>query len=161
MAGTAGSPNEVSLPTLMGAAQRTYVAAIQAALEAAGYGDIPPTGYRIVGALTRAGSGVQELAGRLAMSKQATGRLADVLVVRGYVARQTDPEDRRRVILTLTERGRAATDIARSAIGLVDRALAEVTAEEDVVVTRATLRALVSIGRLARVGAGSPAAWSS
>lgn len=139
-------PDDISMPTLLGAAQRTYGSAIQAALASAGHGDVPRTGYRIVGALTRSGSSVQELASRLAMSKQSVGRLSDVLVVRGYLSRVSDPSDRRRVVLDLTEKGRAATEVAREAIAGVDRMLAKRVATKDLAVTRATLRGLVELG---------------
>jgi DNA-binding MarR family transcriptional regulator len=146
--------DDVSMPTLMSAAQRTYLVAIQEALAGAGFGDVPPTGYRIVGALTRGGSSVQELATRLAMSKQAVGRLADVLVQRGYVTRTSDAADRRRVILLLTERGGAATEEARQAIATVDQLVAGRVESHELATTRATLRALVSIGRGLRPGLG-------
>ena len=44
----------------------------------------------------------------LGVSKQAAGQLVDTLVLRGYLERSVDPEDRRRLTLTLTERGMAA-----------------------------------------------------
>lgn len=147
--------DDVSMPTLMSAAQRTYLVAIQEALGGAGFGDVPPTGYRIVGALTRGGSNLQDLATRLAMSKQAVGRLADVLVARGYVTRTSDPADRRRVILLLTERGRAATEEARQAIAAIDQLVGRRVESHELATTRATLRALVSIGRDLRPGVGS------
>ena len=135
------------MPTLMAAAQMTYSSAIQASLEAAGYGDVPRTGYRIVGMLTKGGSSVQELATRLAMSKQAVGRLSDVLVERGYLGREADPEDRRRVILVLTDEGRSATDVARRAIAGVDALLAAQVKNAELAGARAVLGALIALGR--------------
>ena len=46
-----------------------------------------------------------EVIRQLGVSKQAAGQLVDSLVVRGYLDRTVDPDDRRRLIVTLTERG--------------------------------------------------------
>ena len=56
----------------------------------------------------------------LGVSKQAAGQLVDTLVVRGYVTRAADPADRRRLTLTLTERGLGAAAAIRSAVEQVD-----------------------------------------
>jgi DNA-binding MarR family transcriptional regulator len=144
--------DEISLPTLMALAAQTYGVAIQAALAEAGFGDVPRTGYRIVGTLGRGGLSVQELATRHGVSKQAIGRLADVLVERGYLSRNADPADRRRVILVLTDRGRNATDAAKRAIQEIDGVLGATVSVSDVAVTRATLRALAAVGRARATG---------
>jgi hypothetical protein len=47
-------------------------------------------------------------------------QLVDILVLRGYIAREIDPADGR-VSLTLTERGRAANEIKQSLTGPVIR----------------------------------------
>jgi DNA-binding MarR family transcriptional regulator len=51
---------------------------------------------------------LRQLIEELQLSKQAVGQLVDVLVTRGYVKREVDSEDRRRLTVGLTERGRAA-----------------------------------------------------
>ncbi|HEV8064410.1 MAG TPA: MarR family transcriptional regulator [Acidimicrobiales bacterium] len=147
-----GAADDISLPTLLAMAAQTYGQAIQAALAEAGYGDVPRTGYRIVGTLTRGGLSVQELARRHGVSKQAIGRLVEVLVVRGYVARQDDPSDRRRVILQLTDRGREATEAGRGAIAKIDAALGRATSQADLAAARRTLRALAAVGSDGRGG---------
>ena len=43
----------------------------------------------------------------LGVTKQAASQLIDTLVLRGYLTRDVNPEDRRRMTVTLTERGRA------------------------------------------------------
>ena len=45
---------------------------------------------------------------QLGVSKQAASQLIDTLVLRGYLERRVDPEDRRRINIEATERGRAA-----------------------------------------------------
>jgi len=149
----------VSFPTLLGAAQRTYGAVIRSALADAGYVDMPFAGYWITGFLTRRGSGLQDLASRLTVSKQATSRIIDVLVKRGYCVRTSDPTDRRRMTLVLTDRGRAAAREIRRAIERLNEDLAARVATEDVAATRATLATLVAMSREARLrnaGAGEP-----
>jgi DNA-binding MarR family transcriptional regulator len=46
-----------------------------------------------------------EVAGIIGVSRQAATKMADALERRGYVDRADDPHDRRRVVLSLTERG--------------------------------------------------------
>ncbi len=49
-----------------------------------------------------------ELAGRHGVTPSTMSRSVDVLVRRGWVSRESDPADRRQVILQLTDAGRAA-----------------------------------------------------
>jgi DNA-binding MarR family transcriptional regulator len=55
--------------------------------------------------LDLAGTRITTLAERAGITKQAMGQLADDLEAQGYVARATDPADRRAVLLTFTDRG--------------------------------------------------------
>jgi DNA-binding MarR family transcriptional regulator len=80
------------------------------------------------------------------VSKQAAGQLVDVLVVRGYLDRFPDPDDRRRMTVALTERGRAAAAAARTAIERVDADLAARVGAEHLAHARATLAALMAAG---------------
>jgi DNA-binding MarR family transcriptional regulator len=77
------------------------------------------------------------------VSKQAAGQLVDTLVTRGYLDRSPDPDDRRRLTVTLTERGHAAATVIRSVIERVDADLAGRVGAEHVARTRATLAALI------------------
>ena len=76
------------------------------------------------------------------MSKQAAGQLVDTLVIRGYMTRAADPADRRRLTLTLTERGLGAAAAIRSAVRQVDADLDRRVGPEYVAHTRAALAAL-------------------
>ena len=51
------------------------------------------------------------------------GQLVDALVNRGYLARSVDEQDRRRLVVTLTERGRAAAATQAAAREQVDSQL--------------------------------------
>jgi DNA-binding MarR family transcriptional regulator len=63
---------------------------------------------------------VSEMAEHLGLSLPATSRLADVLVRRGLLDRQNNAADRRRVLLSLTPRGR---EVFQAAMSATERAL--------------------------------------
>ena len=86
------------------------------------------------------------MAGELAVSKQAASQLVDTLVTRGYVERTPDPDDRRRVTVGLTERGRAAAGEIRQAVERVDAELATKVSQQDLDRARAVLGAIVEMG---------------
>jgi DNA-binding MarR family transcriptional regulator len=139
----------ITFPGLLGAALRAYSAAMVAELDRAGLDDMPRTGYRVIGSLARGSSNLQDIAIGLGMSKQAAGQLVDVLVARDYCLRQSDPQDRRRVLLRLSERGQAAAKAIRDAIHSVNQSLAGQVSRQDVATARAVLTALADFGRSA------------
>ena len=86
----------------------------------------------------------------LRISKQAAGQLVDTLVMRGYLERQVDPADRRRLVVRLTERGAEAATIQGKARDVVDAKLAARVSAEDIAAARRVLYALVEMGIEAR-----------
>ncbi len=68
--------------------------------------------YRILQHLRHGHSIQSDLAFRLSVTKQSATRIVDTLVERRYLTRRVDPADRRRVIHTITARGRSALDRA-------------------------------------------------
>jgi DNA-binding MarR family transcriptional regulator len=135
--------DEVPFPALLRAARRAYGAAIRAALADAGCDDMPRNGSYVIGAIARTGASLSQIIKGLGVSKQAAGQLVDTLVTRGYLDRSPDPDDRRRLTVTLTERGHAAATVIRSVIERVDADLAGRVGTEHVAHTRATLAALI------------------
>jgi DNA-binding MarR family transcriptional regulator len=101
----------------------------------------------VVGAVARGGTPLGQIIRDLGVSKQAAGQLVDTLVVRGYLDRSPDPGDRRRMTVSLTERGRAAAAAARSAVADVDASITARVGAEQLDRTRATLIALVELGQ--------------
>jgi DNA-binding MarR family transcriptional regulator len=93
--------------------------------------------------MARADAPLSEIVAQLGTSKQTAGQLVDSLVTRGYLSREVDPQDRRRLVVSLTERGQEAATIIRSAIQRIDTALVAKVGSEHVSHTRATLAALV------------------
>ena len=81
----------------------------------------------------------------LRVSKQAAGQLVDTLVLRGYLERAIDPEDRRRFTVSLSERGRVAAAAIRSAVVSVDTELAKQMGTENIKRTKQTLYALAQL----------------
>jgi len=139
--------DEITLPALLRHARYTYGAAMRAALAEAGYDDIPGNGLYVIGALAWGGAPLGEIVRDLRVSKQAAGQLVDALVLRGYLERQADPEDRRKLTVTLTERGRAAADVQIAAREAVDAKLMAIVGEEDFLRAKQVLAALIDIGR--------------
>jgi DNA-binding MarR family transcriptional regulator len=67
--------------------------------------EVSLTEYRILNHLHLGHTIQSDLAFHLAVSKQSVTRLVDPLVDRGYITRLVDPDDRRRVIHTITAKG--------------------------------------------------------
>lgn len=140
---------EVAIPALLRHARSTYGIAMGGALEQAGFDDVPKNGMYVIGGLAFGAGGIPlgQLIRELGVSKQAAGQLVDMLVLRGYLERTVDPADRRKLTVTLTERGRAAAAIQKEAVKKIDAALAKCVGEEAMLSTRRVLAALIGIGR--------------
>ena len=137
----------VPLPALLRHARHAYGTAMRRALEEAGYNDIPKNGLYVIGGLAL-GAGNIPLAALirdLRISKQAAGQLVDALVSRGYLDRAVDEEDRRRLVVTLTERGRSAAATQSAARESVDAALLAKVGPECVRQARIALAALTEM----------------
>ena len=141
-------PDEVAMPVLLRHARTTYGAAMRRALADAGYDDIPGNGLYVIGglALDREDIPLGQLIRELRISKQAAGQLVDTLVTRGYLERAIDKNDRRKLTVTLTERGRGAAAIQAAAREKVDAELLAAVGPEDIERTRRTLVALIDMG---------------
>ncbi len=137
--------DEIVLPALLRAARGSYGHAIRASLAAAGYDDVPRNGAFVLGGMVNHGGSAADLVRQLGVSKQAASQLIDVLVVRGYLQRQVDPDDRRRQALEVTARGRGAAAAVRSAVHSVDAELAEMVSPQKLAGLRAGLIALIAI----------------
>jgi DNA-binding MarR family transcriptional regulator len=146
---------EIALPVLLRHARTTYGAAMRRALDEAGYDDIPGNGLYVIGGLALGVPDIPlgQLIKELRISKQAAGQLVDALVTRGYLERAVDKDDRRKLTVTLTERGKAAAAAQSAARERVDAELLAAVGEDDVKRTRRTLAVLIDIGRQ---GEGDP-----
>ena len=153
---SAAGADEVVIPALLRAARGSYGDAIRASLADAGFDDVPRNGTHVLGGLVNRGGSAADLVGELGVSRQAASQLIDTLVIRGYLTREPDPQDRRRQILGVTERGRAAAAAVRAAVESVDADLAQMISPAELAGLRAGLMALaaVRVRRLDRTAAG-------
>ena len=139
------SPTYGSLPTgvLLGMAQNTYRSAIRVALVEAGYDDMPRNGPDVLSGIVPIGNPLGELIKQIGVSKQAAGQLIGTLVARGYLDRSIDVEDRRRLKIGLTERGRAVVDVIKAATDQVDAQLVKRVGPQCIAHTLATLAVII------------------
>jgi DNA-binding MarR family transcriptional regulator len=119
---------------------------------------MPRNGGFVVTVIANTGAPLSQIISELRVSKQAGGQLVDSLVTRGYLDRAVDPADRRRLTVSLTERGEAAADAARSVVRRISDELEERVGPEYVVHARVTIAALAKIGRELRGDGGGEGA---
>jgi DNA-binding MarR family transcriptional regulator len=141
----AEATEEVSIPALLRAARGAYGHAVSARLAAAEFDDMPRNGPYVLGGMANHGGSAGDLIRQLGVTKQAASQLIDTLVIRGYLERQVNPEDRRRMTITLTDRGRAAARIVRAGVEAVDAELSGLVTAAGVAGLRAGLVALCQI----------------
>jgi len=141
--------DDVPMPVLLRHARMAYASAMRTALAEAGYDDIPKNGLYVIGglALQAGGHPLGQLIEELRISKQAAGQLVDTLVTRGYLERNVDTQDRRKLTIGLTERGRAAAKVLTAASATVDVELLSRVGPKEVERARRALFVLVDIGR--------------
>jgi DNA-binding MarR family transcriptional regulator len=72
--------------------------------------------YRILQHLRRGRAMQSDLAFQLTVTKQSVTRIVDTLVDRRYVIRRVDPDDRRRVIHSISAKGQRALTQADEAL---------------------------------------------
>jgi len=144
-AGDEDPRDEVVLPALMRGARGSYARAIAARLAAAGFDDLPRNGGFVLGGMANFGGSAGDMIRGLGVSKQAASQLIDTLVLRGYLTREVNQEDRRRMVIDLTERGSAAAAAVRAGVRQVDRELAQMISPEQLAGLRAGLEALTRI----------------
>jgi DNA-binding MarR family transcriptional regulator len=137
--------DQVVIPALLRAARGSYGHAIRSDLAAAGFDDLPRNGAYVLGGVVNHGGTAGGLVRELGVSKQAASRLIDTLVIRGYLQRKVNSEDRRRMSIDATERGRAAAAVIRRAVLAVDAELVERITPSELAGLRAGLVALCDI----------------
>lgn len=138
--------SELPLATLLRAARGALARAIRSALNDAGYDDLPVNGPYVISATAAGGVPLAAIIEHLGLSKQAAGHLVDVLVLRGYLDRQIDPADRRRLIVSPTERGVAAALVIREAAAALESRLVDGVGRADLQGMRRSLAHLATLG---------------
>jgi DNA-binding MarR family transcriptional regulator len=142
---TPGSPPTWFCPSCCGRDAACTACFIRDALTEAGFTDMPGPGGYVLGLIAPEGTPLGEVISDLGVAKQTASQLVDTLVVRGYLERSEDPDDRRRVLLALTERGRSASAVVQSTAQEVDARLVAVVGAEHMQHTKETLVALLNL----------------
>lgn len=137
--------DDVVLPALLRAARGCYSKAIRDSLRAAGFADLPRNGPHLVGGMVNHGGSTSDLVAELDVTKQAASQLIDALVGRGYLSRATDSGDRRRMLITPTDKGVQAAHAVQRAVHAVDAQLASMITPDELAGLRAGLIALYDI----------------
>ena len=111
-------------PPLIGALLRMPWEAVQQRmldhLHAQGFNDFDASYLSVFQYPGPQGQRPSELAAHLRISKQALNHLLGQLEHRGYLTRQSDPDDRRSKRISLTSRGTKAVTIIRQAVAEVE-----------------------------------------
>ncbi len=136
---------DIVFPALLRGARGAYGNAIRVRLAAAGYDDLPRNGPFVLGGMANRGAGGGDLVRQLGVSRQAASQLIDTLVVRGYLERRVNPDDRRRMTIELTDRGRAAAAVVREGVEAVDDELGAMLTGQQLAGLVAGLEALCAI----------------
>ncbi len=139
------SIDDVVIPALLRAARGAYGGAIRARLADGGYDDMPANGSFVLGGIVNHGGSAAQLVRELGVSRQAASQLIDTLVLRGYLEREANTDDRRRMTITVTDRGRAAATAVRAGVTEVDAQLEEMLTPDEMKGLRAGLVALCDI----------------
>ena len=106
---------------------------------------MPRSGPFLVGGMVNHDGNPRLLLRQLGVTRQAQSQLVDALVSRGYVTREPVPEDRRRMTLQVTERGRKAAAASAAGVREVDAELARRITPDQLAGLRAGLVALCDI----------------
>ena len=97
------------------AAYGRSIAQLARVVEAA-LGGLTLSAYRILSLVAEGNERSSQIAGRLALAKPTISNAVDQLVDRGYVSRAASPDDRRAIVLTITEEGRSVLATAERAV---------------------------------------------
>jgi DNA-binding MarR family transcriptional regulator len=137
---------DMGIPGLLRAARKAYANAVRDAFVDAGFDDIPRNGAYVLARTYDNSSPLPNLIRELGISKQAVSQLIDTMVMRGYLKRSEDSEDRRRMLITLTPRGEAAARVSWEAATQVDAELEGRLTTDGVQALRAGLIVLAEMG---------------
>jgi DNA-binding MarR family transcriptional regulator len=138
-------PEEEEIVVLLVRARGSYANTVGTRLWEAGFDDLPRNGPFLLGGMAGRDGSAVEMIRSLGVTRQAASQLIDTLVLRGYLKRESNPDDRRRQNIVLTERGGAAAAVIRDATDEVDARLAQMLSPTELAGLRAGLAALREI----------------
>ena len=133
---------------LLAKATQRWNELLSARFAAAGHGDIRPSyGSALVPLFEEDGLRMGELARRALLSKQTMTELVRRLEREGLVERRPDPADGRASLIFLTARSREFLPTAAAILDDLDRLVREDLGDERATELRASLTALLELGR--------------
>jgi DNA-binding MarR family transcriptional regulator len=136
-------PESPDLAILIVGAARVIADRLGEAVERAGVEDMrSPFGY-VIRVLVDRDRTLTELADLLGVSKQAAIKVVDEMEARGFLARHSDPDDRRVKLLRLTDKGRTVRRAALAASHAIERELRRELGDPDVDALRTALESLL------------------
>jgi DNA-binding MarR family transcriptional regulator len=140
---TTNLPTEPDLLILVVAANRVMIDRVLAGHRAAGLGEVKPKHGFVIRAVAAEQPTINRLAVLLDTSKQAASKLADAMVRRGFLARFTDPQDRRHIRLRLAPRGLKVMQRAIATSGIIERELSRALGKRPIAELRRALLTLL------------------
>jgi DNA-binding MarR family transcriptional regulator len=137
---TGGDSQDMTLVMLVSAAFDASVRALHERLPELGFPDIRPVHctnvFRVIDA---EGTRPSELARRAGVTPQSMAEFVRYLETGGYLERRPAPDDGRGRVVTLTERGRAASGAARQAFTELEQRWAQAIGHDQLTEVRAAL----------------------
>lgn len=129
---------------LLALARRSWIRRMGDELDRRGY-----PGYRVADAasmrmLLRAPLSIGSFGRTLGITRQAAGKVAQQLHERGYATTASDPHDARKVVVVLTDEGRAYARAIVEVIASLNQALAEQVNPDQLVAADIVLRAALA-----------------
>lgn len=145
MIGSSKAPLHLPLHGLLEVAYEALIAEFLAELQKGEFSDIRLVHGCVFRFMKEEGLRLTEIAERGNMTKQSAGEVVDDLVVRGYVERVPDPDDRRAKLVRLTERGEAAQAYGFRLLAEIEKRWGERYGAERIAGLRATLEAIAAV----------------
>jgi DNA-binding MarR family transcriptional regulator len=137
---------DTDIGRLLADASRAINVDVMARLAHSGHASIRPSHLAVFAGLEPGGSQITRLAQHAGVSRQALSALVREVEILGYVRTSPDPQDRRAVLVELTELGVEFCLAAISISADVTREIGERWGSEAMDATRARLRSLAGDG---------------
>jgi DNA-binding MarR family transcriptional regulator len=135
--------DQPDLAILIAAGYRALADRLRAEMERAGLADMRSSYGFVIRAVAAEEPTINRLAELLEVTKQAASRMADEMERDGFIERRPDPDDRRRLRLCLTAKGRRVRKRALATSAAMEREVSAELGEEALQALRAGLLAIV------------------
>ncbi len=141
---------------LLALARRSWILRMTSELQARGFSDYRASDAGAVRLLTAGPAPIGHLGAVLGVTRQAARKVARGLEERGYATTSPDPEDARKLNVTLTPVGRDYSDAIIQVIASLNRALAARAQPGQLAAADVVLRAAIDDDQIARIARRIP-----